>query len=81
MHWTIGKKLYVSFGIVMVLVAISSTVAYVKMTQIIAAQNRAAFRTTELNLVNEQLQEKITALRQTELAIDAGSLVLGVVAV
>ena len=50
MHWTIGKKLYVSFGIVMVLVAISSTVAYVKMTQIIAAQNRAAFRTTELNL-------------------------------
>lgn len=33
----------------MVLVAISSAIAYVKMTQIIAAQNRAAFRTTELN--------------------------------
>ncbi len=49
MHWTIGRKLYVSFGIVMFLVAISSTVAYVKMTQIIAAQGRAAFRTTELN--------------------------------
>lgn len=55
MNWTIGRKLYVSFGIVMVLVAISSTIAFIKMSDIIAAQKRAEFRTSELNLAYEVL--------------------------
>lgn len=40
MHWTIGKKLGVSFGIVVMLVALSSSVAYIKISSISQTQFR-----------------------------------------
>ena len=50
MKWTIGKKVFFSFGIVMLLVAQSAVIVYFKMAEVVTNQERARFHTQQLNL-------------------------------
>jgi methyl-accepting chemotaxis protein len=51
MRLTIGRKLGISFGIIIFLVAVNSVIAYVQMANISAARARAHTRTEKLNYV------------------------------
>ena len=50
MRLTIGRKLGISFGIIIFLVAANSLIAYVQLSGIISSRNRAHLRTQKLNL-------------------------------
>jgi methyl-accepting chemotaxis protein len=56
MRWTVGKKLFASFGIISVLVVVSSGVAYSKMSLMAANTTRMQVRDTAMQNAYQMLQ-------------------------
>jgi len=55
MRWTVSKKLAVGFGGIMVVVAISTAIAFTNLQSLITHQNRTLFRSTVLKTTYEML--------------------------